>query len=265
MVEETAVRERVNRYPKLRVPLPFGAFCPGCHYGLIVGLICEALEDLGVEDRSVGLAGVGCSFGAFNFFIDVDFVSCPHGRAPAMGTAIKRLYPETIVFTAQGDGDLGAIGLGCFLNAVHRGELLTTIFLNNACFGTTGGQMAPTTPLGMRTTTTSQGRNRSTTGVPFHGAELAATLETVAYSARCTVHTPSNLRQARKSIKAAFQKQVEGIGYGFVEMVSACPTNWKASPVECLTIIDNVMLPEYPLGVFKDVDSTLERRAAEGG
>jgi 2-oxoglutarate ferredoxin oxidoreductase subunit beta len=255
MVEESAARDLVVGNPKLMVPLPFGVFCPGCHYGTIIRIICEVLEELNISGRAVGLSGVGCSYGTFNFFIDVDFVSCPHGRAPAMATALKRLHPNSIVFTVQGDGDLGAIGLGCWMNALHRDEKLTTIFLNNACFGTTGGQMAPTTPLGMRTTTTTQGRDRSDTGIPFHGAELAASMDTVAYSARCTVHTPSNYRNAKKSIKAAFQKQIDGVGYGFVEMVCACPSNWKLSPVECLDFIDNTMLPEYPLGVFKDIDN----------
>ena len=265
MVEEAAAKEMVVGRPKLRVPLPFGAFCSGCHYGIVIRLICEVLEELDIGGRAVGLSGVGCTFGTFNFFIDVDFVTCPHGRAPAMATAIKRIHPDAIVFTVQGDGDLGAIGLGCFMNALYRDERLTTIFLNNACYGTTGGQMAPTTPLGMRVTTAPQGRDRSTTGIPFHGAELAACIPTVAYSARCTVHTPGNYKQAKKAIRAAFQKQVQGIGYGFVEIVSACPTNWKLSPVECLSFIDNTMLPEYSLGVFKDIDSTLERGAGEGG
>jgi 2-oxoglutarate ferredoxin oxidoreductase subunit beta len=255
MVEESAVRDLVVGNPKVRVPQPFGVFCPGCHYGTIIRILCEVLEELDIDDKAVGLSGVGCSFGTFNFFVNTDFGTSPHGRAPAVATAIKRFHPDAIVFTVQGDGDLGAIGLGCWMNALHRGEKLTTIFLNNACFGTTGGQMAPTTPLGMRTTTTPEGRDPDTTGVPFHGAELAASMRTVAYSARCSTHTPSNFKQAKKAVKTAFQKQIDGVGYSFVELVSACPTNWKLSPVECLEFIENTMLAEYPLGEFKNVDS----------
>jgi 2-oxoglutarate ferredoxin oxidoreductase subunit beta len=253
MVEKSA-RELIVGNPKVRVPLPFGVFCSGCQYGNIVRLLCETLEELGIDDRAVGLSGVGCAFGAFNAFVNVDFSTTPHGRAPAVATAVKRLHPNAIVFTVQGDGDLGAIGLGCFMNALYRGERLTTIFLNNACFGTTGGQMAPTTPLGMRTTTSLDGRDPETTGVPFHGAELAASIKTVAYSARCSVHTPANYRQAKKAVRTAFQKQIDGVGYGFVEMVCSCPTNWRRTPIECLDFIENTMLPEYPLGEFKNVD-----------
>ena len=254
MVKEPAAKELIVGNPKLRFPLPYGVFCSGCTYGHVVRLICEALEELGVGGRAVCVSGVGCSYGAFNAFLDVDSVTAPHGRAPAVATAIKRLHPKAVVFTVQGDGDLGAIGLGCFMNALHRGEKLTTVFLNNACFGTTGGQMAPTTPLGMRTTTSVDGRDPDTTGVPFHGAELAASLKTVAYSARCSTHTPKLLQEAKKAVKLAFQKQIDGVGYGFVEMVSACPTNWKVSQVDSLGFIENIMLPEYPLGEFKNAD-----------
>ena len=254
MTEETVTREKLWGRPKLRVPIPFSFFCPGCHYGIIVRLICEVLEELGVEGRAIGLAGVGCSFGPFPVSIDIDFTSCPHGRAPAMATAIKRIYPENVVFTVQGDGDLGAIGLGCFMNALIRGEKLTTIFLNNACYGTTGGQMAPTTLLGMKTTTTPEGRDPRTAGFPLHAAELVATMRGVAYSARCTVHSPANFRRARKALKTAFHKQIDGIGYGFVEFLSACPINWRLSPPDCIKFISEKMIAEYPLGEFKNVD-----------
>ena len=254
MVDETMTKEVVVGNPKERVPLPFGIYCSGCHYGSIVRIICEVLEELNLGDRAVGLAGVGCSFGSYNIFINIDFVSCPHGRAPAMATAMKRIYPENFVFTVQGDGDLGAIGLGCWMNALNRGELLSTVFLNNACYGTTGGQMAPTTLWGQKTTTSAQGRNPIGTGFPFHGAELAASMPAVAYSARVSLHTPKNYREAKKAVKAAFEKQAKGIGYGFVELLSACPTNWKMSPVECCQWIEDTMIKEYPLGVFKDVD-----------
>ena len=255
MSKEAIIKEKVVGMPQLRVPMPFEIFCPGCHYGTIVRLLCEVIEEMGFEDSAVGLSGVGCSFGPFPIFVGVDFTACPHGRAPAMATAIKRIHPDTTVFTVQGDGDLGAIGLGCFMNAILRGEKLTTIFLNNACYGTTGGQMAPTTMQGQKTTTTPNGRDYKTTGFPLHAAELAATMQGVAYSARCTVHTPANYQRAKKALKTAFQKQMDGIGYGFVEFLSACPPNWSLRPLQCLDYISETMIGEYPLGEFKNVDT----------
>jgi len=246
-------KEKIVTRPKLRTPLP-GRYCPGCHYGIITRILCEAIEELGIEGRAIGLAGVGCSFGSKPAHIDVDFCACPHGRAPAMATAMKRVHPEAIVFTCQGDGDLGAIGLGCFMNALLRGEKLTTFFLNNAGYGQTGGQMAPTTLPGMRTTTTPEGRDPQLTGYPLHAAELAATMKGVAYSVRVSVHTPANFRRAKRAVTTAFQKQMDGIGYGFVEFISACPANWGLPPLGCLTFIEEKMLAEYPLGEFKNVD-----------
>jgi len=172
-----------------------------------------------------------------------------------MGTAIKRIHPDAVVFTVQGDGDLGAIGLGCFMNALLRAENLTTIFLNNGTYGMTGGQMAPTTLLGQRTTTTEAGRDARASGFPTHGAELAAIMPGVAYSARVTVHTAANFQRAKKALRTAFQKQIDGIGYGFVEFLSACPQVWRMDPIECLRFIDEDMIAEYPLGEFKNVDS----------
>ena len=253
--DRSTTLEKIYGTPKLKVALPASTFCPGCHYGIINRIICEVLEELGIEERAVGLAGVGCGFAGFTLNLDIDMTSCPHGRAPAMATAMKRIFPEMVVFTVQGDGDLGAIGLGCFMNAVLRAEKLTTIFLNNANYGTTGGQMAPTTLLGQRTTTTPGGRDPKLTGYPFHGAELAASMKGVAYAARCTVHTPTNFQQAKKAVKIAFQKQIDGIGYGFVEFLSACPPNWGLGPRECLKFISERMIAEYPLGEFKNVDS----------
>ena len=254
-MSQAPITEKVIGTPRLRMPMPFEFFCPGCHYGIITRLICETIEELGFEDRAVGLAGVGCSFGPMPMFIGVDFTSCPHGRAPAMATAIKRIHPDSVVFTIQGDGDLGAIGLGCFMNALLRGEKLTTIFLNNACYGTTGGQMAPTTMLGQKTTTTPQGRDPRKEGYPLHAAELVSTMQGVAYSARCTVHTPANFQQAKKALRTAFSKQIDGIGYGFVEFLSACPANWALPPLECLDSISDRMIPEFPLGEFKNLDT----------
>ena len=251
MTERT--KEKTVSKPTLRTMMP-STYCPGCHYGIITRIICEVLEELGIADRAIGLAGVGCSFGSKPIHIDVDFCACPHGRAPAMATAMKRIHPDAVIFTCQGDGDLGAIGLGCFMNALLRGEKLTTIFLNNAGYGQTGGQMAPTTLIGMRTTTTSEGRDPALTGYPLHAAELTASMKGVAYAARVSVHTPANFQRAKRAVKTAFQKQIDGIGYGFVEFLSACPANWALPPLECLTFIEEKMIAEYPLGEFKNVD-----------
>ena len=253
MKEESITKERIYGKPKLMTPIPL-MHCPGCHYGVIIRLICETIEELGIENRAIGLAGVGCSF-AWSMYIGVDMTSCPHGRAPAMATAMKRLHPDTIVFTCQGDGDLGAIGLGCFMNSLLRGEKLTTVFLNNAVYGTTGGQMAPTTLMEMRTTTSPYGRDTKTTGFPLHAAELVATMKGVAYSARCAFNTPANFQKAKKSLKIAFQKQIDGVGYGFVEFLSACPPNWGLTPIDSLKFISEKMIAEYPLGEYKNVDS----------
>jgi len=171
-----------------------------------------------------------------------------------MATALKRLHPDTIVITCQGDGDLAAIGLGAFMNALQRAELLTTIFLNNAGYGMTGGQMAPTTLLGQVTTTTPLGRDSKIAGYPIHVAEIAAMFKGVAYTARVSVHTPANFQRARRAVKTALEKQINGVGYGFVEFVSACPSSWRMTPTECNDFIAEKMLAEYPLGVFKDVD-----------
>jgi 2-oxoglutarate ferredoxin oxidoreductase subunit beta len=247
------LKEKIVARPRLRTMSP-STYCPGCHYGIITRIICEVIEELGIEGQAIGLAGVGCSFGSKPMHIDIDFCACPHGRAPAMATAIKRVHPEAIVFTCQGDGDLGAIGLGCFMNALLRGEKLTTFFLNNAGYGQTGGQMAPTTLLGMPTTTTTEGRDPVLSGYPFHGAELAAFVKGVAYSARVSVHTPANFRRAKRAVRTALQKQIHGIGYGFVEFLSACPASWRLTPLECLTFIEDRMIAEYPLGEFKNMD-----------
>lgn len=256
MENNTAKLKKVTGRPNLRTPHP-GMYCPGCHYGIITRVMCEVIEDLGIEGKTIGLAGVGCSFGGAPMTVDIDWTSCPHGRAPAMATAIKRIYPDAVVLTVQGDGDLGAIGLGSFMNALVRGEKLTTIFLNNAVYGTTGGQMAPTTLLGMKTTTTPLGREVETSGFPLHVPELAATMRGVAYAARCTVHTPANFKKAKKSLKTALEKQMAGVGYSVVEFVSACPPGWGLAPLACLDYLSEKMLEEYPLGEFKNIDKVV--------
>ncbi len=239
--------------PELRTGFP-STYCPGCHYGIIARVICEVLEEMDLAGTAIGFAGVGCSFGGGPLSIGIDWASCPHGRAPAMAGAAKRVHPDALVFTLQGDGDLGAIGLGCFLSAVLRNENLTTIFLNNAGYGQTGGQLAPTTLMGMKTTTTQEGRTAAE-GFPFHGAELAAHMKSVAYSARVSVHTPGNFKKAKKALATAFQKQEDGAGYSFVEFLSACPSVWGMTPVESVEYIREQMTKEFELGEYKNVDS----------
>lgn len=255
MSAERTKKEKIYGAPELKVPLPRSVFCPGCHYGIIARVLAEVMAELKIAGQAIGLAGVGCAFAGMPLNLNIDFTSAPHGRAPAMATALKRIHPEAVVFTVQGDGDLGAIGLGCFLNALLRGEKLTTIFLNNANYGTTGGQMAPTTLLGMRTTTTPGGRDARTSGFPLHAAELVASFKGVAYSARVSVHTPTNFRQAKRAVTLAFQKQMEGLGYGFVEFLSACPPNWGLTPLEAVKFLAEKMIAEYPLGEFKNLSA----------
>ena len=253
MTKKEITKEVVCEPPRTRLQSIPIMNCPGCHYGIIIRMICEVIEELGIEDRTIGLGGGGCT-GFWTMYFDLDMYGGVHGPGLAIATAIKRVHPDSIVFAAQGDGEMGAIGLGYFMAATLRGEKITTIFLNNACFGTTGGQMAPTTLLGMRTTTTTQGRDPKITGFPFHGAELAASMKGTAYSARMSVHTPANRQKAKKALKTAFEKQIAGVGFSIVEFLSACPVNWHLGPKECLDFIENQMIAEYPLGEFKNVD-----------
>ncbi|MDY7033300.1 MAG: thiamine pyrophosphate-dependent enzyme [Thermodesulfobacteriota bacterium] len=253
MTEKEMIKEVVCEPPRLRLEFMPIIHCPGCHYGIIVRILCEVIDELGIEDRTIGLGGGGCT-GFWTMYFNLDMFGGVHGPGIAIATALKRVHPDSIVFAAQGDGEMGAIGLGYFMAATLRGEKITTIFLNNACFGTTGGQMAPTTLLGMPTTTTTQGRDPKVTGFPFHGAELAASMKGTAYSARVSVHTPANRQKAKKAVREALEKQMAGVGFTLVEFLSACPVNWRMGPKECLDFIENQMIVEYPLGVFKDVD-----------
>jgi 2-oxoglutarate ferredoxin oxidoreductase subunit beta len=253
---QDVAKQKVAGRPQLRTPLS-ADFCPGCHYGIIIRVLCEVIDELGIVGRTIGVSGASCA-AAYGLFIDgMDFISGLHGRASAIGTGIKRAHPDAIVLTVQGDGDIAAIGLGDFMNALVRGEKHTTIMLNNACFGMTGGQMAPTTLTGMRTTTTPEGRSHEMGGFPIHMAELAASMQSVAYSARCTVHTPANFQRAKRAVRLAFDKQIRGIGFGFVEFLSACPSGWGLSPLPSMQFLEQQMLAEYPLGEFKNVDSIM--------
>ena len=227
-------------------------YCPGCTHGIVHRLVAEVIDELGVEGRTVGVASVGCSVFTYNYFA-CDMVQAPHGRAPAVATGIKRARPDNVVFTYQGDGDLAAIGTGETVHAATRGENIVVIFINNAIYGMTGGQMAPTTLPGQVTQTTPYGRDTKTAGNPIRVCELLSTLDGVALAQRVTVDNVKHVREAKKAIKKAFQYQIEGRGYSIVEVVSTCPTNWGLSPADSLQWLRDNMLPHYPLGVYKDV------------
>lgn len=225
-------------------------YCPGCTHGVIHRLIAEVIDELGIRGRSVGIAPVGCAVLAYNYFT-FDFQEAAHGRAPAMATGMKRVRPDLIVFTYQGDGDLASIGMGEIIHAANRGEKFVTIFVNNAVYGMTGGQMAPTTMPGQRTTTTPFGRNVDDSGMPVKVAELLASLQTPGYIVRRTVVKPKYIVKAKKAIKQAFTYQLEGRCFSFVEIVSTCPTNWGMTPQEAIQWAEDTLLSYYELGDYK--------------
>ncbi|HIU49710.1 MAG TPA: 2-oxoglutarate oxidoreductase [Candidatus Limousia pullorum] len=226
-------------------------YCPGCTHGIVHRLVAEVIDELGVEGNAVGVASVGCSVMSYDYF-NCDMVQAPHGRAPAVATGIKRAKPENVVFTYQGDGDLAAIGTAETIHSATRGENITVIFINNAIYGMTGGQMAPTTLPNMVTQTTPYGRDVNTAGYPIRVCEMLSTLDGVALAQRVTVDCVKNVINAKKAIKKAFQNQIEGKGFSIVEVVSTCPTNWGMSPFEAIQWLRDNMLPYYPLGVYKD-------------
>jgi 2-oxoglutarate ferredoxin oxidoreductase subunit beta len=228
-------------------------YCPGCIHGITHRLIAEVIDELGIRERTVGIAPVGCSVLAYNYF-ECDFAEAAHGRAPAMATGIKRANPDLIVFTYQGDGDLASIGTNELVHAAARGENITTVFINNAVYGMTGGQMAPTTLPGMVTTSSPYGRDVKTQGYPVRVCELVSQLDGTAYIVRRTAHKPAEIRKLRKALKTAFQAQIAGLGFSLVEVISNCPTNWGISPKESLKFIEERMLSYYPLGDYKVAD-----------
>ena len=228
-------------------------YCPGCTHGIIHRLIAEVIDELGIKGRTVGIAPVGCAVLVYNYFT-LDFQEAAHGRAPAMATGMKRVRPDLIVFTYQGDGDLASIGMGEIIHAANRGEKFTTIFVNNAVYGMTGGQMAPTTMPGQRTTTSPFGRKVEECGMPIKMAELLSALETPGYITRQSVIKPKYIVRAKKAIKKAFQYQLEGRCFSLVEVISTCPTNWGLTPVQAIKWAEETMLPYYKLGEFKTPD-----------
>ncbi|MCL2503704.1 MAG: thiamine pyrophosphate-dependent enzyme [Coriobacteriia bacterium] len=238
------------------------SYCPGCSHGIVHRLIAEAIDELGIEGKAVGIAPVGCSVFAYEFF-SCDMVQAAHGRAPAVATGIKRAVPGSIVFSYQGDGDLASIGMAETIHVASRGEKITVIFINNAIYGMTGGQMAPTTLPGQVTQTSPLGRDVEIAGYPIRICELLSTLDGVALAERVSVDTPRNIRTAKKAVKKAFEYQAEGLGYTIVEVVSTCPTNWGLSPVEALGWLNENLLPYYPPGVYRDVKAEGFANAAE--
>lgn len=227
-------------------------YCSGCTHGIIHRLVAQALDELEIENDTIGIAPVGCSVFAYNFF-DCDMIQAPHGRAPAVATGVKRANPDKIVFTYQGDGDLAAIGTAETVHVGARGENITIIFVNNAIYGMTGGQMAPTSLIGQKTSTSPYGRDSKIQGNPIRVCEMLATLDGTAYAERVAVDSVKNVNHAKKAIKKAFQTQIDGKGFSIVEVLSTCPTYWGKSPVEALEQIRTDMIPYYPLGVYKDL------------
>lgn len=241
--------ETVFERPKTLLPVATH-YCPGCGHGIIHRLIAEVIDEFAIREKTVVVAPVGCAVLLYNYF-DIDAYEAAHGRAPAIATGCKRVHPELVVFTYQGDGDLAAIGTAEAVHVAARGEKITTIFVNNAVYGMTGGQMAPTTLLGQKTTTTVTGRTAEQAGFPIRVSEMIATLAGAAYVARVSVSSPKNVIQAKKTIRKAFETQMMGLGYSLVEVLSQCPTNWHMTPVESTKWVEEKMTQYYPLGEFK--------------
>jgi 2-oxoglutarate ferredoxin oxidoreductase subunit beta len=225
-------------------------YCPGCTHGIAHRLVMEALDEEGLLGKAIGVAPIGCSILAHRY-MNVDMCESAHGRAPAIATGIRRVQPDKIIFTYQGDGDLASIGTGEIVQAAHRGEKFTTIFINNAIYGMTGGQMAPTSLVGQKTTTSIDGRRKENSGMPIRMAELLATIDGAVFVERVALDTPANVRKAKRAIKKAFQVQQKGLGFSFVEILSTCPTNWGYNPVKSLEWLKENMIPYYPLGNLK--------------
>jgi 2-oxoglutarate ferredoxin oxidoreductase subunit beta len=225
-------------------------YCPGCTHGIAHRLVAEVLDEMGIMEKTIGVASVGCS--AFSYdYISTDFVGAPHGRAPAMATGVKRSRPDRIVFTYQGDGDMVSIGTGEIVAAAGRGENITVIFINNANFAMTGGQMAPTTLPGMKTTSSPNGRDVEQAGYPIRASELLASQDGASFIARRALNDPKNIRQAKKAIRLAFETQVRGLGFSMVELLSTCPTNWRMTPANATKWLEEKMIAYYPLGDYK--------------
>jgi 2-oxoglutarate ferredoxin oxidoreductase subunit beta len=228
-------------------------YCPGCGHGIILRLIGEVIDDLGIREKMILTAPVGCAVVLYDYMF-CDVVECAHGRAPAVATALKRVHPDKFVLVYQGDGDLAAIGTAEIIHAANRGENLSVVFVNNAIYGMTGGQMAPTTLIGQKTTTSPSGRTAKGMGKPIRVCEMLATLEETKYLERTTVHSVRNINKTKAAIKKVFQNQMNGVGFSLVEILSMCPVGWRVSPTEALQFIDEQMINYFPPGVYKDTD-----------
>ncbi len=228
-------------------------YCPGCTHGIIHRLTAEVIDELGIREETIGIAPVGCSVLAYEYF-DCDMHEASHGRAPAVATGVKRVHPDKVVFTYQGDGDLASIGTAEIVHAANRGENITTIFVNNAIYGMTGGQMAPTTLIDQKTKTSPAGRSRELTGSPLKISEMLSVLDGVTYLERVSVHDTKHIIKAKKAIKKAFEIQLAGKGFAMVEVLSTCPTNWGMTPIEAMKWLEENMIPIYKPGVLKDIE-----------
>ena len=241
--------ELLNKRPQGLVDMKMH-YCPGCGHGIVHRLVAESMDELGIRERTVGVAPVGCAVFADSYF-NCDMIQGPHGRGPAIATGIKRSKPECIVFSYQGDGDLASIGMGETVHSAARSENITIIFINNAIYGMTGGQMAPTTLVGQKATTCPAGRDPKVNGFPIKVCELLTPLEGATYLERTSIHNAQNVIKTKKAIKKAFQNQIEGKGFSLVEVLSTCPTNWGMSPLDSCKFVAEKMVPLYPLGVFR--------------
>ena len=249
----------VFQKPKSLCDVPLH-YCPGCTHGIIHRLVAETIDELGIEGETIGVAPVGCAVMAYNYF-NCDMVEAAHGRAPAVATGIKRADPSKIVFSYQGDGDLASIGTAETVHSATRNENITVIFVNNAIYGMTGGQMAPTTLPGQVTQTSPYGRDVKHCGYPVKISEMLSQLEGPEYIERVAVNNVKNIRNAKKAIKKAFQNQIDGKGFSLIEVISSCPTNWGLSPEKALQWLEENMIPYYPLGVYKDRSAEKEAAA----
>ncbi len=248
----------VFQKPKALTDAPFH-YCPGCTHGIIHRLVAEAMDELGFEGNAIGVAPVGCAVMAYDYFA-CDMVEAAHGRAPAIATGLKRTFPENVIFTYQGDGDLASIGMAETVHAAARNENITVIFVNNAIYGMTGGQMAPTSLPGQVTQTSPYGRDVNTVGYPIKVSEMLSTLDGPEFIQRVAVNNVKNVLAAKKAIKKAFQNQIDGKGFSLVEVVSSCPTNWGMTPQNALKWVEENMIPYYPLGVYKDRSAKKEEK-----
>ena len=242
---ETLVYERPDALTEVSTH-----YCPGCTHGIAHRLIAEVIDEMGIRDRMIGVASVGCSVFAYNYF-DFDFVQSPHGRAPAMATGVKRVFPDRMVMTYQGDGDMASIGMAEIVHAAARGENITVFFVNNTNYGMTGGQMAPTTLPGQVTTSSIHGRDVETQGYPIRVAELLSELDGASYIVRRALNNPKNIRDAKKAIRTAFEVQTRGLGFSMIEFLSICPTNWGMTPASAMKWLEERMISYYPLGDYK--------------